>query len=73
MQAFVGYHNDAAESERTATLEKCCAIHSFLSPDVFIDSGTIVEYSDLGPSVVVGSGCVISNVSLASEPTLRLK
>lgn len=67
-EAFVGYRtqsDDASDhSERAAALDNCCAIHSFLSPDVFIGSKSIVEYSDLGPSVVVGPGCVVSNVTI---------
>ena len=35
-----------------------------LSPDVQIGKDSVVEYSDLGIGVVVGSGSVVSNVNI---------
>lgn len=62
MEAFVAVRGDAPE--RAETLSNYCAIHSVLSPDTHIGSNAVVEYSDLGYSVVVGAGSVISNATI---------
>jgi len=68
-EAFTSYRSSSSDC-KTLELVECTAIHSLLSPETFIGAKTVVEYSDLGPDVIVGSDCVVSNVRINEAATI---
>uniref|UniRef100_UPI00358FD519 fucose-1-phosphate guanylyltransferase isoform X2 n=1 Tax=Myxine glutinosa TaxID=7769 RepID=UPI00358FD519 len=54
--------NSFSSSKPDRVSQSSCVIHSLV--DGSVKTGSVVEYSILGPEVVVGENCVISGISL---------